>query len=172
MRHDRAVEPLDEATIRASFVNCSKGEARRLSLPGRLADVDWADLDFLGWRDPKAPANAYLVLPRDGKVVGLAMRAAAPHLSQLKRSVCALCMTTHTAADVSLFAARRIGNAGKLGNTVGTYICADLACSLYLRGKRKPGTPSLKQTSTVDEDVTRTMASLNKFVDEVLTDNA
>ena len=166
------VEPLDEATIRASFVNCSKGEARRLAMPGRLADVDWADLDFLGWRDPKAPANAYLVLPRDGKVVGLAMRAATPHSSQLKRSVCALCLTTHGAADVSLFAARRTGNAGKLGNTVGTYICADLACSLYLRGKRRPSTPNARVSSTVDEQVERTMTSLNKFVDEVLTDNA
>lgn len=167
-----AVEPLDEATIRASFVNCSKGEARRLSMPGRLDEVGWADLDFLGWRDPKAPANAYLVLPRYGEVVGLAMRAAAPHKSQLKRSLCALCQTTHAAADVSLFAARRIGQAGKLGNTVGTYICADLACSLYIRGKRKPSTPTPRVSSTVDEEVARTMASLNKFVDEVLTDNA
>ena len=33
------------------------------------------------------------------------------------------------AADVALFAARRVGGAGRLGNTVGTYICADLACS-------------------------------------------
>ena len=166
------VEPLDEATIRASFVNCSKGEARRLALPGRLADVDWADLDFLGWRDPKAPANAYLVLPRDGKLIGLAMRAAAAHKSQFKSSICALCQTAHAAADVSLFAARRVGNAGKLGNTVGTYICADLACSLYLRRKRKPSTPNAQLTSTVDEEVERTLASLNKFVDEVLTDNA
>ncbi|QUQ62791.1 FBP domain-containing protein [Kutzneria sp. CA-103260] len=167
------MEPLDETTIRASFVNCSKGEARRLNLPGRLGDVAWEDLDFLGWRDPKAPANAYLVLPRDGKVVGLAMRAAAPHASQLKSSLCALCQTTHAAADVSLFAARRIGNAGKLGNTVGTYICADLACSLYIRGKRKPSTTATARvTSTVDEEIQRTMNSLNKFVDEVLTDNA
>jgi hypothetical protein len=166
------VEALDEGAIRASFVNCSKGEARRLSLPAKLADVEWEDLDFLGWRDPKAPANAYLVLPRDGKLVGLAMRAATPNASQLKRSLCALCMTTHSASDVTLFAARRTGNAGKLGNTVGTYICADLACSLYLRGKRRPSTPTFRPTSTVDDDVTRMMASLNKFVDEVLTDNA
>jgi hypothetical protein len=166
------VEPLDETTIRASFVNCSKGEARRLNLPAGLADVDWDDLDFLGWRDPKSPANAYLVFQRDGKVVGLTMRAAAPHASQLKSSLCALCQTTHASADVSLFTARRVGNAGKLGNSVGTYICADLACSLYLRGKRRPSTPNFKPTSTVDENVARTMASLNKFVDDVLTDNA
>ncbi|MFI9381561.1 FBP domain-containing protein [Kutzneria sp. NPDC052558] len=167
------MEPLDETTIRAAFVNCSKGEAKRLNLPGKLADIGWEDLDFLGWRDPKAPANAYLVLPREGKLVGLALRAAAPHASQLKSSLCALCQTTHAAADVSLFAARRVGNAGKQGNTVGTYICADLACSLYIRGKRKPSAvTSARVTSTVDEEVARTMASLNKFVDEVLTDNA
>ena len=166
------VEPLDEATIRTSFVNCSKGESRRLTLPGRLADVDWAALDFLGWRDPKAPANAYLVLTRDDRTLGIALHVASPHPSQLKRSVCALCRTTHTAADVSLFSARRVGNAGKLGNTVGTYICADLACSLYLRGKRGPSAPNMKGTSSLDEEIERTIASLHRFVDDVLTDNA
>jgi len=36
-----------------------------------------------------------------------------------------------------LFVASRAGAAGKNGNTVGTYICSDLACSLYIRGLRR-----------------------------------
>ena len=39
---------------------------------------------------------------------------------------------------MSLFAARRTGNAGKLGNTVGTYICADLGCSQRARTEIPP----------------------------------
>ena len=33
----------------------------------------------------------------------------------------------------SLFSARRAGQAGRDGNAIGTYICADLACSIIIR---------------------------------------
>jgi len=43
------MKPLTEHDIGTSFVNCSKGEAKRLPLPKNLADLDhWDDLDFLG----------------------------------------------------------------------------------------------------------------------------
>ncbi len=32
-----------------------------------------------------------------------------------------------------MFSAARVGEAGRAGNSVGTYICADLACSLLIR---------------------------------------
>lgn len=57
------VESLTEHEIRAAFVNCSKGEAKRLHVP-------------------------------------------------------------------------RTGKAGQQGNSVGAYICGDLACPLYTRGKK------------------------------------
>ena len=57
----KVVEPLTEQEIRAAFVNCSKGEAKRLHVPRELAGQPWTDLDFLGWRDPQAPDRAYLV---------------------------------------------------------------------------------------------------------------
>jgi len=47
------VEPLTEQEIRAAFVNCSKGEAKRLHVPRDLAAQPWDDLDFLGWRFPR-----------------------------------------------------------------------------------------------------------------------
>ncbi|GAA0259843.1 hypothetical protein GCM10010492_70990 [Saccharothrix mutabilis subsp. mutabilis] len=40
---------------------------------------------------------------------------------------------------MSLMTAREAGKEGQLGNSVGIYLCADLACSLYLRGKRDAG---------------------------------
>ncbi|TGN78537.1 FBP domain-containing protein, partial [Streptomyces griseoluteus] len=49
------MRPLTEQDIRASFVNCSKGDAKRLAVPRDLAERPWDDLDFLGWRDPGAP---------------------------------------------------------------------------------------------------------------------
>ena len=50
------MKPLTEQEIRAAFVNCSKGEARRLHMPRDLDGQPRDDLDFLGWRDPQASA--------------------------------------------------------------------------------------------------------------------
>jgi hypothetical protein len=47
--------------------------------------------------------------------------------------MCLLCQTTHSGGDVTLFTARRAGQAGRNGNTVGQYICADLRCSQRIR---------------------------------------
>lgn len=53
------MKPLTEHDIRTSFVNCSKGAAKRLPLPKNLADLDhWDDLDFLGWSDLSRPIAA------------------------------------------------------------------------------------------------------------------
>ncbi|GDY71934.1 hypothetical protein SAV31267_014190 [Streptomyces avermitilis] len=49
---------LTEQDIRDSFVNCSKGEAKRLAIPRDLDERPWDDLDFLGWRDPGRPIAA------------------------------------------------------------------------------------------------------------------
>ena len=46
------MEPISEAEIRRSFLNCSKGEATRVKLPADFAGTPWADLDFYGWIDP------------------------------------------------------------------------------------------------------------------------
>ena len=47
--------------------------------------------------------------------------------------MCLLCQTAQGGDSVSLFTARRTGKAGRIGNTVGTYICADLGCSARVR---------------------------------------
>jgi hypothetical protein len=40
------VKPLTEPEIRAAFVNCTEGEAKRLNVPRDLAEQPWDDLDF------------------------------------------------------------------------------------------------------------------------------
>ena len=165
------MKPITESEIRRSFVNCSQGEARRLGLPKNLEDQPWDDLDFLGWRDPGAPERGYLVAEHDdGGLVGIALRAA-PGISRgfTARSMCSLCLTTRTSRDVVLMTARRTGEAGRQGNTVGQYLCADLACSFYTRGKRQPAAGAdLDETLSVDEKIARSLANLAAFVDKVL----
>lgn len=162
------MKPLTESEIRAAFVNCSKGEAKRLNLPRDLAAKPWDDLDFLGWRDPQAPDRAYLAAELHGRLVAIALRSAAPNPLQKKSNMCSLCLTSHT-GGVSLLVAARTGKAGQQGNSVGAYMCRDLECSLYMRGlKSVVGLGGRVQESlTVEEKAARLMANLEAFLAKV-----
>ncbi|BFV56219.1 FBP domain-containing protein [Kitasatospora sp. CMC57] len=158
---------MTEQEIRASFVNCTKGEAKRLNVPRGLTDLPWEDLDFLGWRDPQAPERAYLVAEVDGRLAGVALRLSTGGVGQARRSMCSLCVTTHS-GGVSLMVAPRAGKAGQQGNSVGAYMCSDLACSLYVRGKRDAGPGArLHESITLEEKIERTLANLATFVAKV-----
>lgn len=126
--------PLTEADVRRSMRNCSKGERMSMSLPD-LAAVPWDDTELLGWRDPRSPRRGYLVHVVDGEPVGIALRAGETRVH--RKAMCDLCRSTHD-DNVALFVAPRAGRAGRDGNTVGTYICDDLACSRHLRASVKP----------------------------------
>ncbi|MFE2752896.1 FBP domain-containing protein [Actinosynnema sp. NPDC059335] len=164
----KRVRPTPAEEIRKSFVNCSKGEAKKLTLPADLDSRNWAETDFLGWIDPRAVNNAYLVLPRDEGVVGVVLRANTPPKSALRSSSCAFCLTNHVLSDVGMFVAPKAGAAGRRGNTVGTYVCADLACSAYVRRKRRPSAPQPAETLDDDERIARMLTNINHFVEKVL----
>ncbi|MEV4923919.1 FBP domain-containing protein [Streptomyces roseoverticillatus] len=163
------MQPLADNDIRASFINCSKGEARRIALPRNLSEVPWEDLDFLGWRDPGAPDRGYVVAERDGQLTGVTLRVpqGGPR-SMAKTTMCSLCLTGHPGSGVSLLAARRVGAAGRDGNTVGAYMCADLACSLYVRGKKVPElSMRYKETLGEEERIARMLVNLDDFLAKV-----
>ena len=165
------MEPISESEIRRSFLNCSKGEATRIKLPADFAATPWADLDFYGWNDPGAPQRAAIAVPGPDGVRSLLLRRAARPAagSAARSSMCQVCLTSHASGGVSLFTAPRAGAAGRNGNSLGEYLCSDLACSLYLRGKRQPRARLVKfeETLTVDEKIERAMAKLDGFVQRV-----
>lgn len=163
------MRPISESEIRASFVNCSKGEAARLGLPRDFADLEnWADLDFLGWRDPGAPERGYLVAEREARLVGIALRSGSGGgRGFTARSICTICKTTRTGGGVALMSARRAGESGRNGNTVGQYICADLACSLYVRGKKVSAGTLLDETLDQDARIVRVRKGLDVFLNRV-----
>jgi hypothetical protein len=161
------VHALTEQQVRRSLVNCSQGEAKALTLPKDFADLDWAALELLGWRDPKAPLRGYLVVEADDGPVGIAVRAAESRMSSRTSAMCLLCQTTQSGDAVSLFTARRTGPAGRNGNTVGTYMCADLACAQRVRTEIPPWLQERNPAEVVAERAVELGERVKGFVDAV-----
>jgi len=123
--------PLNESQIRASFVNASRKEVSDLNLPVDIDHVDWDVHDFLGWRDRKLPRRAYIVSLVDGEPVGILLRQA--DATPRARPQCAWCQDITLSNDVVFYSAKRAGQAGKNGDTVGTLVCAEFGCSANVR---------------------------------------
>ncbi len=126
------MKPLSATDIRDSFVNTESTDHPHIPLPG-LHEVIWEDREFLGWRDPRAPLRGYLVHWTEDGPIGIVVRASEARLRPGISAMCSLCHTPQPSGQVALFTAPKAGQAGREGNTVGTYICADLACSILIR---------------------------------------
>lgn len=160
------MHPLTEREIRASFVNCSKGDAKRMPVPRKLDDQPWDDLDFFGWTDPGMPGRAWFVTPYDDRLIGVALRYGQGGSG--KAQLCSICLTTHTGTGVSLLAASKTGESGRRGNTVGILMCTDLACSLYARNKKRPALGNRYREDLTDEQkAERVRTNLRAFVDRL-----
>ena len=158
---------MTEQQLRRSFVNCSRGEANGLTLPPGFHDILWDDLELLGWRDAKAPLRGYLVVEVEDQPVGIAVRAAESRMSVRTAAMCLLCQTTLSGDAVSLFTARRTGAAGRNGNTVGTYMCADLGCAQRVRTEIPPWLQDRNPAEVVAERAAELRERVQKFVDAV-----
>jgi hypothetical protein len=126
------MKPLTADQIVASIINADRAEIDRMQLPG-LHEVLWAEREFLGWRDPQGSLRGYIVHWAEDRPVGIVLRAASQPLRPGIGAMCSLCHTPQPATQVLLFSASRGGRAGRDGNSIGTYICADLSCSIMIR---------------------------------------
>jgi hypothetical protein len=161
------VHALTEHQVRRSFVNCSQGEAKGLALPKDFATLDWAGLEVLGWRDPRAPLRGYLVVEDGDRPLGIAVRAADTRMSSRTTAMCLLCQTAQSGDAVSLFTAKRTGDAGRNGNTIGTYMCADLACAQRVRTDIPPWLQDRDPAAVVAERAADLRERVRGFVDAV-----
>jgi hypothetical protein len=152
------MKPLTEADIRSSFVNASRGDAERLWLPG-LHEVVWNDREYLGWRDVRMPLRGAIVFWRGDRPVGIMLRAAETSMTRGRSAMCLLCQTPQPADQVSLFSAPRAGDRGRNGDSVGTYICADLGCSHMIRMGLPPKSD---MTPPADHVIARRAAGLGQ----------
>lgn len=128
------MSPITPEDLRAGFVNASKREVAKASLPPpeALAAIDWEQREYFGWRDAKLESTAYLALELDGELrVVLLHRAKEPKVRRKK--MCILCEDVVNLDDVSMYSAPLAGPAGRKGDTIGTFICTDFICSANVR---------------------------------------
>ncbi|KQQ66195.1 FBP domain-containing protein [Microbacterium sp. Leaf320] len=125
------MRPIDERTLRASFLNASRKEVSDLTLPPGLADVDFEKLDYLGWVDPKLPRRSYVVAWVDDVLTGVMLQRAEQRV--IARAQCSWCEDVTLRNDVQLYVARKAGPAGRKGDTIGTLVCTEFGCSKNVR---------------------------------------
>jgi hypothetical protein len=138
------MQSLNDAAIRAAFVNASRREVRDAILPN-LAEIDWDKTDFIGWRDRKKDNTAYVVLEIERTPVGVRFTTTPPK-GPRRRTLCAWCQDVVVADDVTMYVARRGGQAGRRGDTIGTLICSEFGCNRNVRRQ-----PTLSEVGSNDE---------------------
>ncbi|MCD2170593.1 MULTISPECIES: FBP domain-containing protein [Microbacterium] len=156
---------LTEDEVRDAFVNAAPEELRVMSLPHDFVLTDWDHLDFLAWRDPRTRGRGYIVAEHEGEPAAIVLRAADGQ-SRARSAMCNLCHTMQPGDQVSLFTARKAGTAGEHGDTVGTYICADMSCHETVR-LAAPLAPSEIRAS-VDRKIDGAKRRTEEFVARVL----
>ncbi|HEU0101061.1 MAG TPA: FBP domain-containing protein [Mycobacteriales bacterium] len=160
------MDGLSEKQVREAFRNCSRRERQTATLP-ELSSVAWENLEYLGWRDPKAPQRGYIVYWAAEGPRGIVLRA--PESRVRRTAQCTLCQAVHQ-NGVALFVAPSGGDAGRSGNTIGTYICDDLACSTHLRVALRPSRRLPDPAPVIAERGAAIVRRLDAFVGSVLRD--
>jgi hypothetical protein len=159
------MRPLTEDDIRSAIVNASSDEVRVMAVPTDALVADWDHLDFYAWRDPRTRDRGYIVVEVDGEPRGIVLRAANGS-SHARAAMCNLCHTMQPADQVTMFSARKAGEAGEHGDSIGTYICADLSCHENVR-LAAPLAPNEIRAS-VDRRIDGTRHRTEAFVSRVL----
>lgn len=125
--------PLTASDIRSSWLNTTLSERKAVVLPD-LAEIDWQSIDFLGWRDRTFPLVGYVVAFVDDSPAGVLLRQG--ENKPIARAQCSWCADVTLPNEVVFFSAKRAGDAGRRGDTVGTLACSTFECSVNAR--RRP----------------------------------
>jgi len=157
---------LTEFDVRESFVNADEEELRLIEMPHDFVLVDWDFHDFLAWRDPASSKRGCVVVEIDGQLTGIVLRSADP--GRNRAGMCNICHTMQPGNQVALFSARRTGAAGRRGDSVGTYICADLSCHENVRLAHPLAPNEIRPPGQVDTRLDGTRRRMEGFARRVL----
>jgi hypothetical protein len=156
---------LTESDVRASFINATDDELRMLEMPHDFLLVDWDFRDFFAWRDPASSKRGCVLVENGDHVVGVVLRASDP--GRTRSGMCNICQTMQPGNQVALFSARKAGAAGHRGDSVGTYMCADLSCHDNVRLAHPLAPNEIRAAGQADMRLDGTRRRMESFVARV-----
>jgi len=153
---------LTESDVRASFINATDDEQRSIEMPHDFLLVDWDFHDFLAWRDPASGKRGCVLVQRGDEVIGVVLRAT--DAGHARSGMCNICHAMQPGNQVALFSARKTGPAGGRGDTIGTYMCADLSCHENVRLASPLAPNEIRAEGQVDLRLDGTRRRMERFV--------
>ena len=145
---------------RDQIVSAFPAEDREsLSLPA-FARLRWADLDFLGWCD-RSGDKAFLVLETNGRASGMVLERMAIRSTAARSYMCSICRTMHGPRGIAHFTYRSRDDDAY--NTWSDTFCANLQCSLYVRGLLTTDMMQFHETISVDRRIERLLEGVDRF---------
>jgi hypothetical protein len=144
---------LSPAEILAAF---EPHERRRVVSPDDLA---WDDLDFLGWIH-RSGHLGFLLHEGNAGLARVTLQRVVVRTKGTRLFMFDLCCTLHEQGGLASFT-----RWNRSGTRARSYmLCADLKCSLYVRGKRSSGCAQMTETLGVPEKVGRLKANLRRLM--------
>ncbi|MGO2745324.1 FBP domain-containing protein [Microbacterium sp.] len=153
---------LTESDVRASFINATDDELGMIEMPHDFILVDWDFHDFLAWRDPASSKRGCVLVEIGGSTVGIVLRAS--DAGRARSGMCNICHSMQPGNQVALFSARRAGPAGLRGDSIGTYMCADLSCHENVRLAHPLAPNEIRAEGQVDVRLDGTRRRMERFV--------
>ncbi len=125
------MKSLTHQQIIDSFRGATRSEIKRVTFPADFDNTDFDALDFYGWRDRKIPRRGYICVPHQGDVITLLLTQA--EAVPKRRAMCTWCRDVNLTSTAVMFSTRRMGSAGRRGDTIGVLACEDFSCSRNVR---------------------------------------
>ena len=162
------MESLSPQQLRECFVNCSRSEAEALPLPPGAHEIDWSRREFLGWRDPRLPQRGYVVIPTADGPVGIVLHASDASVRSHTPAMCGWCQDVHYTREVYFWSARRAGQAGRNGDTVGALVCGSFECCENVRRIPPPQFVGFDAGRVVEDRIAGLAARVRRFAATVI----
>ena len=148
---------LDREQVISAF---PEEERPNLTLPA-FDRIAWDNLDFLGWCD-RSDDKAFCVFDTDGAPTGVTLERMAIHSSNARSFMCSLCRTVHGITGIANFTYKCRRGTGY--HTLTDMFCANLQCSLYVRGILAPEGLQFYETISVERKVQRLQEGVDRFL--------
>ena len=155
-----------EAEVLAAIGNLEPDERAEVTLPADFILVDWDYRDFFTWLDPKIARRGYVIVDDGDELRGIAVHMSGP--GRVRSGMCNICHTMQPGNQVGLCTARRGGAAGRRGDSVGTYVCADMSCHDNVRLAHPLAPNEVRAPGQVDLRLDGTRRRMEAFVARVL----